>query len=875
MDVKWNRTLTAVLGSKRLAVLEACLIGLVSGLAAVLLKLAIGWLGGWRIRSSLFLPAPLILPWIGAMGGWLSGWLVQRCAQETAGSGIPYVKASLAGLSFSLDLRVAVVKLASTILAVGSGLTLGRQGPTVQIGAALAASIGRLFPTSPDYRRQLIACGAAAGLAAGFNAPIAGVLFVIEELLQDLSTLTLGTAIIASFVGAVVSQLLGGDHLNVSLSAYEISFLPQEIPFYLILGLLAGSLGSLFCQGILAVIKFNRQILRPLGLPGRIALAGWICGLIVAFLPVHFRNNTGLREFILTGSADWTTIAIAFVAHFTLTIIAAGAGTPGGLFAPSLVLGAALGDLVGIWQDHLLGVGASTTYALAGMGAFFCAVSRAPITGVVIVFEITRSFDLVLPLMVGSVVAYLIAEIVDKQSLYDRLLELNGIQLKKERPTSQILAELTAADVMQRKVETLSSQISKDEVIQAFSRSHHRGFPVVEAGTLVGIITQTDIADKSHLPGETLLKAIMTTQPVTVRSSDTLSEVLYRLNRYNLSRLPVVEGRKLIGIITRSDIIRAESDQFIGEKTQVGPHPEPSYVIYQTRSPATGQGRLLVPLANPRTAPVLLRLAASMARERNYELECLQVVRVPRRSSPDQTPVRTTKSRRILHQAERIGRDWEVPVHTQIRVAHDVAQAILETIKERNIDLILMGWKGNTSTPGRIFGDAVDTIIRQAACDVVLVKWGRQFNTKATLNAGNLETLQLALALNRWLVPMAGGPNAQRAVQLLPALVSISARPEIRLCQVCLPSQEEPDTSILDQAGEILDRRVRVPVISTLMCAVSIPDALIDLAHKDQCDVIVLGASREGMLKQVMAGNIPEEIARKCNCTVMLVRSAT
>ncbi len=887
------------LGPKRLAILEACLIGLVCGLAGVALKLGVGWLGGRRIYAASIAPAWLLLPCIGIVGGFISGWLVERLAPETAGSGIPNVKASLAGVGISLDLRVAVVKLTSTILAVGSGLTLGRQGPTVQIGAALAAWISHWIPTSPDYRRQLIACGAAAGLAAGFNAPIAGVLFVVEELLYDVSGLTLGPAIIASFTGAVVSQLLGGDSLNLNLNTYNTSFYAREIPFYAILGVLAGLLGTVFTKGIVALVTFNRRVLR-LPLPLRIALAGSICGLVVALLPDTFRNNTGLRQFLIGGSATGATSAIAFVAHFVLTIIASASGAPGGLFAPSLVLGSALGHLVGIWQADWLGLGAPATYALAGMGAFFCAVCRAPITAVVIVFEITTDFKLVLPLMIASVIAYLVAERADEASLYDRLLQFNGIQLKKQKSTNNFLNALHAVDVMQPRVETLGSEMSLDEVLQAFSRSHHRGFPVVDDGKLVGIVTQTDLANAStrQLPGNATLNEFMTPRPVSVSPGDTLSEVLYRLNRYNLSRLPVTEGRKLVGIITRSDIIRAESDKLTGEKTQIGPHPQPSYVVYQTRSPATGKGRLLVPLANPQTAPALVRLAAAIARDRNYELELLQVLLVSRHSSPAETPVKTTKSRRLLREAERIARHWEVPVHAQIRVAHDTAQAILEAIKDRHIDLIVMGWKGNTSTPGRIFGDAVDTVIRQAACDLVLVKWGKkkskvgksehvagagtdtpspntQLPTQHSALSTQHSTPRSTLSLNRWLVLVAGGPNSQRAVQLLPALVAIAPSPEIRLCQVCPPSKSEPDTAALDRASKMLDRRVNVPVISTLMCATSVAEAALDLAQKDQCDAIVLGASREGMLQQAIKGNIPEAIAKGCNCTVMLVRSGS
>jgi len=903
---------------KRLAIFEACLIGLVAGIAGVLLKLGVGWLGSWRVATSAVIPVWILLPSVGLAGGFLTGLLVERLAPETAGSGIPHVKAALGGVNLALDLRVAVAKLLTTILAVGSGLSLGRQGPTVQIGASLAGWIGHLMPTSPDYRRQLIACGAAAGLAAGFNAPIAGVLFVVEELLQDVSGLTLGTAIIASFIGAVVSQLLGGDNLNLNLREYPISFQVSEIPFYILLGVLAGILGALFSKGIIASLKFNRRTLK-LSLPVRIALAGIICGSVIAFLPETFRNNTGLREFLLTGEANAITSLTAFTAHFFLTIISAASGAPGGLFSPSLVMGSALGQLVGILQANSLGVGLPTTYALAGMGAFFCAVSRAPITAVVIVFEITADFKLVLPLMICSVVAYLVAEKVDSGSLYSHLLEFNGIQLTKAKPATDTLSDLIAANVMQRRVETLSSLLTFDEVMQAFSRSHHRGFPVVDGGKLVGIVSQTDLANASNrnFSGNSLLKEFMTVQPITVKATDTLSEVLYRLNNYHLSRLPVVEGRHLVGIITRSDIIRVESDRLSGQTTQ-GPHPEPSYVVYQTKAPQVGNGRLLVPLSNPQTAPALLRLAAAIARDRNYELECLQIIIVPRNSSPSESAVRTTKSRRLLQQAERIIRTWNLPVHTQIRVAHDVPNAILETIRERHIDLILMGWQGELSTTGRIFGDVVDTVIRQAGCEVILVKWSDKlllkgktgdWGQKAQVRGevlrkesadsidnnlpenpesqiaespapySNIHTEELGLhtlmGLQRWLVPIRGSYKQAAALRLLPAFVAASEVPEIRLCQVYQPSVAEPDRLELKQAADFIKRRVSCSVIATTVCAKSVSDALIDLAQNDQCDAIVLGASREGLLKQVIHGNIPEAVARGCDCTVILVRSAS
>ncbi|KYC38282.1 chloride channel protein [Scytonema hofmannii PCC 7110] len=861
-----------------LAIAEASVIGLVAALSAVFFKVGSGWLGTWRVQSSHILPAWLVLPIIGVSFGYLAGLLVERLAPEASGGGIPQVKASLANVPVTLSWRVAAVKLVSATIALGSGLTLGRQGPTVHVGAALAAGMSRWVPTSPDHRRQMIAAGAGAGLAAAFNAPIAGVLFIVEELLQDLSGLTLGTAIIASFIGGVVSRLLGGRSLELSLELAKSSssFSLPEIPFYLILGILAGLLAGLFNRGLIASISVYRKL--HISLPLRVALAGLISGLVVAMLPVPFRNNTGLREFVITGGVDPLIAVLAFVAQFILTLVAFGSGAPGGLFAPSLILGSCLGYIIGVFQSYVLGRGDATTYALAGMGAFFSAVSKVPITAIVIVFEMTTDFNLVLPLMIGSVTSYLVAEKILPGSLYDRLLQLNGINIQKQAPIEEVLTKLTAKDVMQQRVETLEAEMTLEEVAEIFSRSHHRGFPVVEDSKLVGIITQSDLLKMRDKPKDSPLRDIMTGDPLTVNPTHNLSNVLYLLDRYQISRLPVVEGRRLIGIITRADIIRAEAKYLNAENKQSGPRLEPSYVVYQTRSPSTGSGRLLVPIANPETAGTLLEMAAAIACDRHYEIECVQVMLVSRHSSTTETPVKTTKSRRLLRLAEAMGKKRKIPIHTQIRVTHDIAHAILETIKERHIDLILMGWKGNTSTPGRIFGNVVDTIVRQATCEVMVVKLG---TTQESIVNGHQLPLPtphspLPTPFNRWLVPMAGGPNAWVAIKLLPALVTLGNNPKIRLTRVFKPSEEAPDMTVLEEAIRQLIRRRKLAstVIATPVKAESVSEGVISLVKKEHYDVVILGASREGMLQHAINGNIPEAIASGVDITVILVRGA-
>ena len=429
-----------------------------------------------------------------------------------------------------------------------------------------------------------------------------GVLFVIEELLHDVSSLTLGTAILASFIGGVVSLMLSGHSLNSVIP--QIQFSAQEIPFLLLLGLLVGWFAAFFNNSVLTVIKWNRNFFK-IGFAWRIAIAGCLSGLAIAMLPSEFRDSTGLQLFLAMGQSDWQITAGTFAVRFVLTLIACSAETSGGLFVPSLILGSALGSLVGNLEHALLGVGTLSTYALSGMGAFFGAVAKVPITAFVIVFEITRDFNIILPLMITSVVAYLCTEKYAPGSLYTHLLEQKGIHLEAEIVTDGLLDGLRAIDVMQQQVETLNSDMIINEAIQTFARSRHRGFPVVTDGHLVGIITQMDLvkAQESKISGSVAIRQIMTQKPITVSPEESLSQVLYLLSYYKLSRLPVIDRDNLVGIITRSDILRAQSKRLRGVSSQIS---KSSYLVYQQRGTATGKGRLLLPLSNPQTAMYLI-----------------------------------------------------------------------------------------------------------------------------------------------------------------------------------------------------------------------------------------------------------------------------
>jgi CIC family chloride channel protein len=551
---------------KRLFIFQSCVIGLVAGASAYFLSAGVNILGSFRLHLCTYFPEWVILPGMGLLGGVVAGFLTEHFGPETTGSGIPQIKAILGGIPIPLNLRVAVVKFFGGMVALGSGLALGREGPTVQIGAALGNELSGILPSTRAQKRQLVAAGAAAGLAAAFHAPIAGIVFVIEELLKDASGLTMSVTVLACFMASIISQVLHAHSLDLSLlQTQEIaSFAVKEIPIFALLGVLAGIFGSAFNEAILGCLTIFKSMTRvPLAF--RVGLAGLITGIILCLLPHEFHNYAHLRDMIVSGHTSGETAMVAFVSQFVLTIVAYGSGSPGGLFAPCLTIGSSLGYLVGHYTQLFLGFGSPTLYALAGMGAFFAGVVRVPITAMVIVFEMSSDFNLVLPLMVSCIMAYLVGERLTPGSIYDRLMIWGGINPPEAKTTSAYMEQTKAKEIMQSSVEVLEGGLTLDKVQEIFLRSKHGGFPVISQGKLVGMITLSDLAKAAEigLSKETALTDLMTPNPVSVHEQEPLKDILYLFDEYDFARLPVVRDSRLVGIITRRDIMKALSKNII------------------------------------------------------------------------------------------------------------------------------------------------------------------------------------------------------------------------------------------------------------------------------------------------------------------------
>ncbi|HEY9792996.1 MAG TPA: chloride channel protein [Candidatus Obscuribacterales bacterium] len=486
-----------------LPIIEALIIGTVAGLSAIVLLNGIKTVGAWRIAMSTRYPAIIVLPGIGLVGGLLAGLLV-HLAPEVSGSGIPQVRALLSRINLKLDLKSAVVKLLGGVIALGSGLFMGREGPTVQVGAALAAQLSRWLPTSAQHRRELIAAGAGAGLAAAFNAPIAGVTFVLEELLKEVTPHGVSIALIACFSAAVVENLMGNAraHSAISHPGAPAPVHLIDIAFYALLGLLAAFFGGAFNTLIMGFLRAYKQSRLPTFV--RTSFAGLLTGIIVASLPVIFHNYAEARQLINSATVPPDMVPTAFAAYFALVLIAYGSGAPGGLFAPSLVLGAALGYIVGFAHWQFTGNNLIDIFTQVGMGAFFAAVARVPLTASVIVFEMSGNFSLIAPLMIASVIGSAAAEKLRKGSLYDDLMVWSGIHLYGPRAQKEA------------------------KTIRVF-----------------------EVMDHELPPGR------LADYRVSVSPYDNLEDILFLFGRYGFDWLPVTDDQKVLGTVKRSTVLES------------------------------------------------------------------------------------------------------------------------------------------------------------------------------------------------------------------------------------------------------------------------------------------------------------------------------
>src|SRR5436190_7770689 len=410
---------------------RAALVGLMSGLLAVAFRRSLELAEGLRGRLLEFshtFAAGLLVPLVAcALAAASALWLVQRFAPEAAGSGIPHLKAVLHHTRGMRWWRVLPVKFGSGLLAIGSGLALGREGPTVQMGGAIGQMCSRWLKVRPHERQVLIAAGAGAGLAAAFNAPLAGVLFVLEELQGDFAPGVLTASFVASICADLVTRLLLGQS-SIFRVADTVAPALSSLPLFLVLGVVAGLIG----------VAFNRCLLASLNLfaftarwpRGSAALAvGAAIGAVGWFLPETLGGGARLVDHAIAGDLGLAAVAGLLALRFIMTMASYGCGTAGGIFAPLLVIGAQTGLLTALLGRRVFASGAPTEgFAVVGMAALFTAVVRAPLTGIVLLLEMTANYAFMLPLLAACFTAYGVANLLADQPIYEALLERDTLR---------------------------------------------------------------------------------------------------------------------------------------------------------------------------------------------------------------------------------------------------------------------------------------------------------------------------------------------------------------------------------------------------------------------------------------------------------------
>jgi chloride channel protein, CIC family len=425
-DLKRAKNQADCEGSLLVLSLLSLIVGAISGTVGAIFRLSleqadrsrnllIAWAHEGRTMGLLFVLVAC------ASAAALAAWLVRRYAPQASGSGIPHVEAVLHGQLPPAAFRLIPVKFVGGLLAIGSGLALGREGPSVQMGASLAHLVGRIFGrTWPDCR-VLMAAGAGAGLATAFNAPIAGAIFVLEELVQQFEYRIATAALGASATAIAVARVFLGDTPDFHLSGL-ISANAETRPLYYLLAAVAALLAVAYNRALLATLAVaDRLSQMPVEL--RAGLVGTTVGGLAWFTPDVVGGGDAITEATLAGGVTLSIIPAVFVVRFALGTVSYAAGTPGGLFAPLLVLGAQLGLLFGEacrWLLPELGV-QPVGFAVVGMAAFFTGVVRAPVTGIVLVTEMTASVSMLLPMICACFVAMLVPSLLRDPPIYDSL----------------------------------------------------------------------------------------------------------------------------------------------------------------------------------------------------------------------------------------------------------------------------------------------------------------------------------------------------------------------------------------------------------------------------------------------------------------------
>lgn len=498
-----------------------------------------------------------------AIGGLLVGPIVHLLAREAKGHGVPSVMEAVAVRGGVIRPRVAVVKTIASAITIGSGGSVGREGPIVQIGAAIGSAIGQLLQLPPRDMRTLVGCGAAAGIAATFNAPIAGALFAVEVILGDFATTQFVPIVVSSVVATVLSRGLLGDAPVLAVPSWTLAS-PWEMFAYAGLGLVAAVVGVWFGAALWSTEKVFEKLRMPA--VAKAALGGLLVGCIGITLPHVFGSSYGTINASFAGKLSLGLMIALLLAKIVATSITLGSGGSGGVFAPSLFLGAMTGGAFGTAVHAVFPAltASSGAYALVGMGAVVAAATHAPITAILLIFELTQSISIIPPLMAACVLATLAAMFLRRESIYTLSLVHKGLDVYAEKDP-HVLRSLRASDVVDRSPAVIRADTQLGAVLDLLmNSSHDEIFVIDDARQLRGAISLEPLRrlleEESALRNVVVAADLLETARPKVFEDDDLDSVAQLLRSADVSEIAVVsrdDPNRLVGSINERSLLEA------------------------------------------------------------------------------------------------------------------------------------------------------------------------------------------------------------------------------------------------------------------------------------------------------------------------------
>jgi len=545
------------------------IIGLLGGLGAVFLRFLIHFFqdifwGEWGNSLSWF--RTILVP---AGGAFFVGLIIYFFSKEAKGHGVPEVMEAISLKNSIIRPRVVLSKAVASSITIASGGSVGREGPIIQIGSSIGSTIGQIFKLSRKRMETFVACGAAAGIAAAFNAPIAGAMFSVEILLGDFSVSQFTPIVISSVSATVVSRMFYGNYPAFVVPEYDLVH-PVELLPYAVLGVVAGFVAILFVK----ILYFLEDRFDSLKVPDfyKTTIGGFLIGIIGIFFPQIFGVGYKAMDLALLGKMSvWLLLALIFL-KIIASSITLGSGSSGGVFAPSLFIGAMTGGFFGNILHNILpkmtaGPGA---YALVAMSAVVGASTHAPITAILIIFEMTSDYKIILPLMIATTISSFLATKLQKGSIYTLKLMKRGINIHQGKEIN-ILKSMQVKDFMRSSIEIISPETTLEQTINKFVNSEHSFFYLTDSkGKITDKISQTELSaiatEYENLKDICVAQDIATPNLVTVNENDHLDCVMKEFAKENIGEIPVVSHqnqKNILGTIWRIDVIAAYNKEIL------------------------------------------------------------------------------------------------------------------------------------------------------------------------------------------------------------------------------------------------------------------------------------------------------------------------